>query len=309
MIDLKKYKLYTHAGCLDGSAAAILFVHAGGKKENIRFVAAGHLDEALVESQEFMGTEIPVIMVDVCPADRQVARFISARANTYVIDHHASSINFSNFPGFVIDVNNTACGSELFRRWLVEGGLTEFDGYAFKRFTQIIDDHDRWQMKIPFSLEMPKLFAFIGQAEFINRFTDVQKRFASEQESYWTDFEREIMKLVQKEQDRRYRRDLKRFVVIKREFEGQTITIGYVISAEINNSEMLNMYLTEHPEVDMACQICPDLNKVSLRSNDKVDITRFATLFGGGGHKNAGGHGLPDELTRKVAELVHGSNI
>lgn len=306
--DLSKFTLFTHAGCMDGSASALIFLHSGGMKKNIKFVQAGHFDDTFMDSN-MSKNDTPCLFVDIAPSTEAVAQLISNRRFAWVIDHHASAVKFSMYPGFHVNVENTACGSESLRQWLVDRGVKKFDTQAWKRFTRIIDDHDRWQLKIPFSLEMPKFFSFVGQQEFITRFMDVETRFAEEKCSYWNPFEAELMVLVDREQTRRFNRDLKRFVVIEREFDGKKTKIGYVISGEVNNSEMLNIYLKQHPEVDAACQICPDLNKVSLRSNNKLDITSFTAIYGGGGHKNSGGHGLPDELTRKVADLVHYKNL
>jgi len=36
-------------------------------------------------------------------------------------------------------------------------------------------------------------------------------------------------------------------------------------------------------------EIAPDRTKVSLRSQNNIDISRIAKAFGGGGHKNAAG--------------------
>jgi len=47
--------------------------------------------------------------------------------------------------------------------------------------------------------------------------------------------------------------------------------------------------------------------KVSLRSKDEVDIARFSTLFGGGGHRNAAGivlsYGLEESIQRIITAL------
>ena len=304
--NLKRTLLFTHAGCLDGSAAAILFRHAGGDKTNIRFVPAGYVDDALQDNNSFMSTSRFVLCVDVAPSTEQVARYIQARENTYVIDHHASAAKWANTPGFVIDVNNSACGSELFRRWLVYHGHKKFEHEAWIRFTKLIDDHDRWQQNYPFSMEMPKFFSFVGQTEFIDRFMNVESRFKEEKDSYWDKFEKDMMFLISREQDRRFTVLMDRFTVVDREHNGKKFKMGYVVSSEINCSELLNTYLIQHPDIDVACQVNVDLNKISLRSNDKVNMTEYSGRYGGGGHKNAAGHPLPDNLVASIAGLIHG---
>jgi oligoribonuclease NrnB/cAMP/cGMP phosphodiesterase (DHH superfamily) len=308
-LDLRNFHLFTHAGCMDGSASAILFQHAGGDFKNIHWVRAGGVDEYLVDCAVIKDPNKQLLFVDIAPSSNETAMFLQSRGNAFVIDHHASAVQFAGRPGFIIDVKNAACGCENFRQWLVRGGMIEFNSAAWQRFTHVIDDHDRWQLKIPFSLELPRFFSFIGQQEFTSRFMNVPERFAVEKDDYWNSFESDMMTILRKEQARRFHSVLKRFVVTDRDVKGAKKKFAYVISGEINCSELLNQYLTLHPDVDVAVQMNPDLNKVSLRSNDKVDIVEFVAPWGGGGHKNAGGQQLPDDLTRKVADLVHGEDV
>lgn len=308
-LDLRNFHLFTHAGCMDGSASAILFQHAGGLAKNINWVRAGGVDEYLADCAVIKDPNKQLLFVDIAPTSDETAIFLTERGNAFVIDHHASAKHFAGRPGFLIDVKNQACGCENFRQWLVRGGMTKFSDKCFRRFTEVIDDHDRWQLKIPFSMELPRFFSFIGQQEFTSRFMNIPERFAEEQDSYWNEFEADMMTILRKEQSRRFHNVMKRFTVIDRQFKGQTKKFAYVISGEINCSELLNLYLSEHQDVDVAVQMNPDLNKVSLRSNGKVDIVEFVAPWGGGGHKDAGGQQLPDDLTRKVADLVHGENV
>lgn len=305
-VNLEHHHLFTHAGCMDGSGAAILFRHAAGNPKNIRWLNPGHVDESLADSRIVRNPCVPILLVDVAPGSYEGAEFLMDRGNFHVIDHHKTAERFAGLNGFSISVGNHACGTELLRRWLVEGGMKQFDEPCFKRLATFIDDHDRWILQYPFSKEMPKFFAFTGQQEFVERFMDVRGRFSEEKESYWTPFEAECLDLIKRTQERRFRGLLTKFVQRKREFEGREITIGYLMSGEVNNSELLHMYLEQHPEVDLACQINLDFNKVSFRANGRVDITKFAAQYGGGGHPNSGGHPMPDGLSDLIIEAIHG---
>ena len=59
-------------------------------------------------------------------------------------------------------------------------------------------------------------------------------------------------------------------------------------------------------------EIAPDSFRVSLRSKGDVDVNRVATIFGGGGHKNAAGCTLngpyPDVRAKLVTELRQALN-
>jgi len=290
---------------MDGSTAAILFVAAGGSRGNIKFVAPAQVDEAVAENKATKDPNKQLLLVDVCPASDDTISFIKERGNVIVIDHHASAARFRDQPGFHIDVENKACGCENFRQWLVKNGLDKFDTFPWRRITQIIDDHDRWVLKEPMSSQMPQLFSMVGQQEFIARFSNVEDRFKVQKELYWTPFETEMLKLIKTHQERRWRKALNSVITREIDWEGKNYTMGYIISGEINNSEFLHLILTEHPELDAITQINFDLNKVSLRSNDRLDITRFAQQHGGGGHRNSGGYNVPDGLTAKIIESTY----
>lgn len=303
---LESCQFFTHAGCMDGSASAILFMHAGGLKENIHYVPAGRVDAFFSDRWERKWDSAPIIMVDVAPNEKETIEFLENRPNTTVIDHHKTSEGLIGRRNFVIDAKNLACGCENFRRWLVDNRFDQFETAAFKRFTAIVDDHDRWLLNEPFSLQLAKFLSFVGQKDFVERFMDVELRFGYLKGDYWTDFERDLMKLIERRQDTSFRSTLNKVQVREREFEGRLYRVGYVISDEVNNSEMLNLLLQERPEIDVACQISFGLQKVSLRSRQNgPDVSRWCKRFRGGGHAAAAGHPLPEGLLMGIIEGMH----
>jgi oligoribonuclease NrnB/cAMP/cGMP phosphodiesterase (DHH superfamily) len=303
---LSDFHLYTHAGCMDGSASAILFRHAGGKQQNIHWVPAGRVDEAFAKSSIVNDPNIPILIVDISPTPK-FASFLVARGNVWIIDHHKTATFLNEMhPNFFVDEKNEACGSKNFRYWLIKKGYGDkIGGDAFRRFVDLVDDHDRWQLKKPFSLEMPKFFAFTGQKDFTERFFNIETRFTEEKDSYWTPFESDLMAMLTKIQEHRYRSAFEKMQIVDRHIFGRTVKVAYIIIDEVNNSEMLMLYLNEHPEIDMAAQISFGLQKVALRSNGKVDCSRLAQQYGGGGHANAAGHPLPKGLIQEILGVMH----
>lgn len=307
MTQLSSYHIFTHAGCLDGSASAILFRHAGGDPKNIHWVPAGRVDAILGDSVVTNILRVPLLFVDISPHEESTARWMAGRGNVTMIDHHASAARWAGMsPDFLIDTKNEACGCELFRMWLAREVDPKFDGAPFKRMCRIVDDHDRWQLKIPFSQQLPRFLSLVGQKDFVERFMDVETRFAEERPDYWNDFERDVVRLLERVQAQRFRGLLQKFQVREKDWEGRRVRIAYLISAELNNSELLNMYLKEHPDVDAACQLNFDLQKVAYRSDGKIDLSRYCAQRGGGGHANAAGHPFPDGILLGVIERIHG---
>jgi oligoribonuclease NrnB/cAMP/cGMP phosphodiesterase (DHH superfamily) len=292
---------------MDGSGAAILFMHAGGRAENIYWIRAGNIED-IKDRPALFDHKKPILFVDTAPTDPELRRFLSERGNFEVLDHHKSAEPFHEEPGWTVSVGNMACGTEMFRQWLAKNVDSKFGTLPFVRLAELIDDHDRWLLRRKMSIEMPRLFAFIGQREFVRRFMDVEDRFSTYKESYWTPFEEEILGLLSRAQEGRFRNLIENrfFHKTMTDHEGQQRLFAYVVSGEVNCSELLHAYLNENPQVDVAVQINLDINKVSLRSNDRVDLSKYCALFGGGGHANSGGHPLrPDGLIWKIIEGTH----
>lgn len=307
-INLERAHLFTHAGCMDGSASAILFIHAGGKKENVHWVPAGNVERVMADFEYLISeTSDIILLVDIAPTDMVFARRLAERGEVFIIDHHASNLQLNGMdPNFFVDPTNSACGSENFRKWLVNHGHRMFDMHYFKRFCAIIDDHDRWLKKIPFSMEMPKFFSFVGQPDFVDRLMNVKERFNYDKRSYWTPFEEDLLKLVRRTQTDKYESLYDKFQVANRNFNGREIRVAYIICDEINNSELLSTYLDRNPHVDVACQVSYGLQKVSMRSN-RVDVGAWCKQYGGGGHASAAGHPLPAGQIKSIIGSMHAS--
>lgn len=295
---------------MDGSACSILFQHAGGKKENVHYVVAGRVEHAIADINVMRNPSVPILIVDVCPSTEEAADFLVGRGDVTVIDHHKSAERFASKTGFHIDVKNSACGCENFRKWLVKNGELHLDSEPWRRFCAIVDDHDRWQRKIPFAFELPRFLSFVGQKDFVERFFDVPKRFAEEKDDYWTPFEKDVVALIKRRNEIDFRNCKQKMRVLEREWNGEKCKFGYVISDEVNNSEMLMSFLDDHLEIDVACQISFGLQKVSLRSRGgfsggEFDLVPFVQKYNGGGHSSAAAHPLPDGLIMKIIQEMH----
>jgi len=275
---------------------------AGGKQENIIFVIPDRTDETIAELPQ---DGRPLLLVDVSVHTEEAVVNLRRIATFQVIDHHHTARWLAGKQGFIIDTENSACGCEMFRRWLVQTGFDEFDTLPWRRFTLLIDDYDRWKKRDPDSMRMARFFSLIGGEEWLKRINP-RTRFLGSRDVF-SPAEDEFLRISEAALEARLKRTVERFIVQQRRFGGVgDVKIAYIISGEANVSELLMRYLDEHPEVDVACQINPDRNTLSLRSKGKVDITKLAAVYGGGGHRDAGGHPLPDGFYQSIIEQVHG---
>ena len=85
-----KTGLVTHRGCLDGTGSALMFLWAGGKRENILFRNPSTCDLTAEEAAPFD----EVWFADLCPSNMEDP---AGGKPFHVFDHHAS--NFRKFEG------------------------------------------------------------------------------------------------------------------------------------------------------------------------------------------------------------------
>lgn len=304
--------LVTHKGCLDGAGCAVLFVNAGGLRENVRFIGAG-LVEKFVKTDPLFQSDKFLLFADVGLNDKSstYADMMEKRGNLVMIDHHKTSIHIKDRDWANIDMDG--CGTVLLRNYLIslpvpEGCFSEtrfLKSSSYRRMAETIDDFDRWIRKNPHSEEMADFMTFVGQDSFVERFMDVKSRFGNPK-GIWTEFERDVLGVITKRRDEAIEQALKRTIVQETDLpDGSRVTVGYIVSGEPFISIMLDRMLARLPNIKVAAQINVDRGSVSLRSRGDYDVARMASLYGGGGHAAASGHRVPDDLLATIVSEIH----
>ena len=296
--DMSKTALATHQGCMDGSGCTIMFLRAGGKLENVHFVAAGMVERFIKRDLPSLGDKF-VIFADIGLNKKdgeKYAQELEKRGDCVLIDHHITSAHLKDKPW--CDVRQEFCGTELLRQYL---GLEDDSS---KALAALIQDHDLWLRRDERSIELAAFTVFVGQDIFVERFKDrdVSKEF-------FTPMEQEMMKIMSRRRDQFIAAAIRK-VVIKDVQWGESgdklAKVGYIISPEMNVSLLLDTLLMEHTELDVGCQINLEKGSVSLRSRRGYDVSEMAAFYGGGGHKAASGHRIPEQITHQLIEGIHG---
>jgi len=296
--DISEAALATHMGCMDGSGCVIMFLRAGGKLENVRFIAAGMVEKFIKKDMPELGGKF-IIFADVGLSGKEGPKYadqLEKRGNLVMIDHHITSSHLAGKSW--ADIRQEFCGTELLRQYL---GLED---ESSKALASLIQDHDLWLRKDPRSVDLAAFTVFVGQDIFVERFKDrdVTKEF-------FTPLEQEMMKIMTRRRDQFINVAIKK-VVVKDvtwgESDEKMAKVGYIISPEMNVSLLLDTLLNERPELDVGCQINFEKGSVSLRSRRGYDVSEMAKYFGGGGHKAASGHRISDEIMKGILDDIHG---
>ena len=295
--------LITHASCMDGSGAAIMFMRAGGKEENVRYIPAGTLERFIKEDLDSLGDKF-IIIADVGlsngPHLERYADILEKRGNVALMDHHITSIGLKSRTW--ADVRQDICGCEMMRQYLVDSKF-QYDRLHDRDLTMLIQDHDLWLEKNPRSKDLASYCVFFGQDVFVKNFVD-----RNIQAGPFTANEELMLAALIKRRDIVIDAVIRKAIIKNVQYNEteDTVKVAYVVTSEMNVSLLLDTLLKRHPEAEVACQINFDRGTVSFRSRSGFDVSQMATYFGGGGHKAAAGHRIPDQIVKDILEQLHG---
>lgn len=222
-----------------------------------------------------------------------------------IYDHHESQIHLNkyHFAHIIIEKNNQKeCGTTLFYQHLMEinsNPILQKD--VLKTIIELVRACDTYDFKSDTEKEMAfklgNLYNIYGRERFITNYT----KFINEnQEFYFTEVENTLL-AIENERNQRYIDEKLKNV---RKAKINDITVG-IVFAEQNRSFLGHSICQKFPDIDIAVVINVD-RSVSYRADkEEVDVNKIAVFYGGGGHKHAGGSPLPENLQKKICELIY----
>jgi uncharacterized protein len=294
-VNISEAKLVTHASCMDGSACAILFIAAGGLKENIHFVSPNHRDVDEVISDLLETWSGPIILADIS-ISLKLAKKVG-RSDVVLLDHHKSSIPLANFKWCEIDKENTRCGSMMFYDWLLYNMIHPPPIFVnYENLVTLVDDNDRWIRAYSDSGSLALFHEVLGQDLFVDRFLKNPDPILDMMEHY-------ALNLEISKRDKYIERKKKQVQVIEREINGHKVRLGFVASG--THQSLLGNMICDDPELNVDIAVLVG-SSISLRASKAcpVDLSVVAKLNGGGGHQAASGCSLDKMLGKSLVEYV-----
>lgn len=299
--ELTKTLLITHKGCPDGSGCAVVFIAAGGLRENVRYVNAGRgVGEFFKKNVDYINGFDRIICADVAPDEKAAEKIEKEFDHVTVIDHHRTALYLKDSEWCIIDMEK--CGTFLLYDYL----FGEFDQSktvvgeapmlkaALHNFAVLTNDRDMWLRQLRKSNEMSLLMDFLGQERYVTRALVDYFAFP------WASHERELIDILAEKKDRYVEEMAEKAHVFERDGKKW----GYVFAGS-HRSDVLNRILEVH-DVDVAVGIILEgTGFVSIRSGDSFDSAAFAKQHGGGGHFKAAGHPIDNETLKEMLEVVH----
>lgn len=268
---MKKVLVLYHERCQDGFTAAWTARKKFGSRAEYVPVGPEELPPRFPKNYK------EVYALDVCyPIDVQ-KKLRRANGKVVVLDHHASLGKETEFfPENVFD--NDHSGAVIAWRYF-------FPKKKMPKLFRYIEDLDFWRFRLPFINEMK---CYINSKDLNFREWDALVREVESPIGFKRcilagrailGYEASGVKDIVEQGD----------VVL---FEGRKI-LAVNSSFKRLTSEVGGIFLKLRPPVALVWYEKHGVINVSLRGNGKVDVSKIAVKYGGGGHKNAAGFSFP----------------
>jgi oligoribonuclease NrnB/cAMP/cGMP phosphodiesterase (DHH superfamily) len=306
-MNLENYKLMTHKNCMDGSATAIAFIAAGGKKENIVFTNPNH-EEADEKLEKILQDGNNDILIADCSISYDFAKEIDKgynNLNIKLLDHHKTALPLAEFKWCNINKENSDCGSRMLFKYLLNnfafGSVTYGRLNCYIKLITLVDDHDRWCQNYPESKDLATLHSIIGQNAFIERFrTPRYDDLFTSEERFLIDLEhKKMMEMIEDK-----KRAVKDYIVTKT-INGKDYRFGFIGGAAKFTSEIAEALYAD-PTLNLDAVVLVSAEAISLRckKGSDLDVSKIAKEHGGGGHQGAAGFPLTNLLGSSLLEFV-----
>lgn len=297
MID-KKILLISHIADEDGITPIIL-ANLVFKEVDTILLNPGEVDEKLIEN---LDKYEEIYITDLSITENLASKIEENehyKTTIKLFDHHQTSLPLSkySFVKVVTESNGRKeCGTSLFYNYL----LTISNNKLLKKEStkglveevRLIDTYDFKNEEDKRAKNLDYLFSILGRENYITYFTD----YIKENDTFaYNERENFLIKLQKDKVDNYITQKEKETMFVN--IDGHEVATVY---AEEYRS-ILGNYLTEKYPVDFAVII--NISKgVSYRGNGIVDLSAFASSYGGGGHKNASGSPIPKDKLKEITK-------
>lgn len=303
----KKIKLYSHTD-MDGHGPYILLKHFYPNAQiDYSFCNCGDINEKVEDfifNDEFLNYDA-IYFTDISVSE-EIAEKLQNLAETTDIeirlfDHHktAEKLNKFEFCKVVIEEDGElTCGTRLFHKFLVEEKGFE-SPHVVDVFVKYVNDYDTWLWEDKYQYELPdewnSLFEVYGGKDFIKNVLAKFKKGTMK----FNETDKIVLRFIKNE---------KKSYVQKRTHETFVKEVCGEKCAVVFGEQYTNELATKLAELHPDCpvQIVIGQNGMSFRckGENTVDLTKIASLFGGGGHVKAAGAGIDKDLKETYLDMI-----
>jgi oligoribonuclease NrnB/cAMP/cGMP phosphodiesterase (DHH superfamily) len=273
--------VFFHYPCQDGLASAWI-VDLYHRKNNFDIILRPIIHTSKIDIEELQDKR--VLFCDISPSIDILEQIEKVAKEIKILDHHISAQRILENKDYAIfDMTKSGCGIA----W------SFFFSENMPLFIEMIQDRDIWKWQIKDSKDFTTGFLSITSltSDFYDLFLLFDELYSKSNINYYTEIGKIInkinsnkIKLIAESHSKRidnYRLSVNenyKVCIVNCEKE-LTSELRNVLSS-MNNIDFAVLWQYDHPKSEYY---------ISLRSNNKVDVSLITSKFGGGGHKNAGG--------------------
>lgn len=224
--------------------------------------------------------------------------------NILHFDHHETNMYASKYAFSTVEIQRngiSTCGTELFYLYLKENNLLK-DNALIKRFVEDTRAYDNWDWVKNNNVEandLNKLFSIVGIDTYISKMVD---KLRNNNKDIFDETDKYLIELKTQEEKKLIELSDKSLIIREKDGLKFGIVFGNKFLSIIGNT-----LCNRHPELDYMLLIDPLEMKASLRSV-RIDVSKVAESYGGGGHKYAAGFSLNEEIFKSLLKIIINSD-
>lgn len=270
---------------LDGISCNLLLDLAGIKYDyyNVEVSEVADTLNAIFNNKDTTYDQIYIADLTVSKSD--YTRLQESGINYLVFDHHRTHLYAKNFKNANIKVNefgHLTCATELFYNYLKEL-YPNINTPLIASYVELVRQIDTYTMENDDPRDLSTLLFIYGKTTFLKK---MKTRLKKEKESFtFTTFEKKYLSIQNAEFDAYCLRKEKELLF----YEIKGYICGVVFCENTDKSELGHRLSKKHPELDLIILINPSRSISYRTERDDIDVSKFASYFGGGGHMKASG--------------------
>lgn len=301
LLNDNKVLVISHEDDIDGLGGVILgylafkdidymLIHVNEQTEIVDFVKNSNYEK--------------VFITDLGLEDKIADEINELGMNILHFDHHETNVYASKYAFSTVEIQRngiSTCGTELFYLYLKENNLLK-DNALIKRFVEDTRAYDTWDWVKNNNVEandLNKLFGIVGIDTYISKMVD---KLRNNNKDIFDETDKYLIELKTQEENELIELSDKSLIIREKDGLKFGIVFGNKFLSIIGNT-----LCNRHPELDYMLLIDPLEMKASLRSV-RIDVSKVAESYGGGGHKYAAGFGLNEEKFKSLLKIIINSD-
>lgn len=237
-----------------------------------------------------------IFMTDLCISEDTLTKLDSNFLKKFkIFDHHIGNVNMNKYD-FITVIDSKECGTSLYYNYLCSNFNND---YLSKDITKYIVEHvrrcDTWDFSLGYDSTLVDIFNVLGRDYYINYLYNM----ILNNTEFKIDDKLKFLFEVEEKRKNEYIKEKEKSMI---KCNINNYKVG-VVFAEEYRSLLGNTISKNHEELDFIIII--NINRsVSYRTVKDINLSDFASIYGGKGHPKAAGSPLPDNLKENIINLI-----